>query len=68
VFFHGFFLEADLDTRLTRLARRSRDASDADAVVARRQEGYDLGALHWTRIGASGTAGDTLARVRRGGL
>jgi uncharacterized protein len=63
--FHGFFLEADLDKRLARLARRSRDASDADAVVARRQEGYDLGALHWTRIGASGTPGDTLARVRR---
>jgi uncharacterized protein len=65
VSFHGFFLEADLDTRLARLARRSRDASDADAVVARRQEGYDLGALNWTRIDASGTPEETVARVRR---
>src|SRR5262249_851998 len=50
VSFHGLFLEADLGKRIARLARRSRDASDADAVVARRQKGYDLGALNWTWI------------------
>ena len=62
--FHGFFLDADLDTRVARLAARRRDASDADAAVARSQEGYDLGSLDWTRIDASGTPGETLARVR----
>jgi len=65
VSFHGLFLEADLGKRIARLARRSRDASDADAVVARRQEGYDLGALNWTRIDASNTPEETLAGVRR---
>jgi uncharacterized protein len=61
--FNGFFLDADLDTRVARLATRHRDASDADAAVARSQEGYDLGALDWTRVDASGTPGETLERV-----
>ena len=65
VSFHGLFLETDLDRRVARLAKRSRDASDADAVVARRQEGYDLGAVNWTRIDASGAPEETLARVRK---
>jgi uncharacterized protein len=62
--FHGLFLDADVETRVARLATRTGDASDADAAVARRQESYDLGALDWTRIDASGTPKETLARVR----
>jgi predicted kinase len=60
----GLFLSADLATRLARVGRRAADASDADAAVARAQEGYDLGDLDWTRIDASGTPADTLARSR----
>ena len=30
-----------------------------------RQEGYDLGAVNWTRIDASGAPEETLARVRK---
>ena len=45
--FHGLFLTADLATRLARVGARARDASDADAAVARAQEQYDLGALDW---------------------
>ena len=33
--FHGLFLDADLATRVERVGARSRDASDADAAVAR---------------------------------
>jgi aminoglycoside phosphotransferase family enzyme/predicted kinase len=63
--FHGLFLEADLDTRLGRLSTRGRDPSDADAAVARLQQSYDVGALEWTRIDASGTRDETLARARK---
>jgi uncharacterized protein len=62
--FHGLFLDADLASRLARIGMRSHDASDADATVARRQESYDLGALEWTRVDASGTPDETLARAR----
>ena len=62
--FRGFFLDADLATRVARVGARSRDASDADAAVARSQESYDLGALDWTRIDASSTPEETLARAR----
>jgi hypothetical protein len=62
--FHGLFLDADLDIRVARVTDRSRDASDADAAIARLQETYDLGALDWTRIDASGTPDETLARAR----
>jgi uncharacterized protein len=62
--FHGLFLDADLATRVNRVGGRSRDASDADAAVALTQESYDLGALDWTRVDASGTPDDTLTRAR----
>jgi uncharacterized protein len=62
--FRGLFLEAPLAARLARVGGRSRDASDADAAVVRAQESYDLGALDWTRIDASGSPEDTLQRAR----
>jgi uncharacterized protein len=62
--FHGLFLVADLDTRLARVGSRRGDASDADAAIARAQESYDLGTLGWTRIDASGTPEETLARAK----
>jgi aminoglycoside phosphotransferase family enzyme/predicted kinase len=62
--FQGFFLDTDLATRVARVGARTRDASDADAAVARAQQSYDLGALDWTRIDASGTPDETLARAR----
>ena len=62
--FHGLFLDADLDTRIARVGARSRDASDAHAALARIQENYDLGALAWPRVDASGTPEQTLSRAR----
>jgi predicted kinase len=62
--FRGLFLEADLATRLARVGARGRDASDADAAVAARQQGYDLGALDWTRVDAAGTPVATLSQAR----
>ncbi len=63
--FQGLFLTADLDTRLARVGRRRGDASDADTKVARVQEAYDLGALSWTKVDASGTPEETLRNARQ---
>src|SRR5829696_8187223 len=62
--FHGLFLESALATRVARVGSRDRDASDADAAIARAQESYDLGDLTWSRIDASGTPEQTLARAK----
>ena len=62
--FCGLFLTADLATRLRRVGTRGPDASDADAVVARDQEEFDLGRNNWNIVDASGTPDDTLARAR----
>jgi predicted kinase len=62
--FYGLFLIADLGTRVARVGARSRDASDANAAVARNQEDYDLGALEWAEVDASGTPEQTLAFAR----
>lgn len=40
------------------------DASDADAAVVQTQESYELGALTWPKIDASGTLAETLGRAR----
>jgi hypothetical protein len=60
----GLFLTADLATRIARVGGRTTDASDADAAVVEAQESYELGALTWPKIDASGTLVDTLGRAR----
>jgi aminoglycoside phosphotransferase family enzyme/predicted kinase len=62
--FHGLFLVADLPTRLNRVGERGPDASDADAAIARQQEEFDIGAVNWTIVDASGSPEATLARAR----
>jgi predicted kinase len=62
--FHGLFLTADLATRLARVGGRKGDASDADAAVARVQEQYDLGAMDWRKVDASGSPEQTLRRAK----
>jgi uncharacterized protein len=59
----GLFLTADMQTRLSRIGGRTADASDADAAVAQAQEGYDVGALDWPQIDASGTPEVTLSKA-----
>jgi aminoglycoside phosphotransferase family enzyme/predicted kinase len=62
--FQGLFLEADVATRAARAGARERDASDANAEVARTQEAYDLGTLTWHRVDASGTPDETLRHAK----
>jgi aminoglycoside phosphotransferase family enzyme/predicted kinase len=58
--FTGLFLVADFATRLNRIGRRQRDASDATPEIAGLQEDYDIGAVNWAIIDASGTPEQTL--------
>jgi uncharacterized protein len=60
----GLFLTADMATRIARVGGRTKDASDADAAVAEAQENFELGALTWPKIDASGTLVETLGRAR----
>jgi aminoglycoside phosphotransferase family enzyme/predicted kinase len=62
--FQGLFLDADLAIRLSRIGIRNADASDADAAVAKAQEHYDLGAMDWHKVDASGEPADTLRRTK----
>ena len=64
VAFRGLFLTADLATRVARVGARVGDASDADAEVARKQAGYDLGAIDWIEVDAFGTPEETLTKAR----
>jgi uncharacterized protein len=61
--FRGLLLTANLETRLTRVGGRTGDASDADTIVARKQEELDLGRINWVRVDASGTPEETLIRA-----
>lgn len=58
--FAGLFLVTDLATRQSRVGRRERDASDATPDIAGLQENYNIGAVDWAVIDASGTPEHTL--------
>ena len=62
--FTGLFLVADLATRLSRVGRRTHDASDATPEIAGLQETYNIGEVDWAVIDASGTLEQTVKQCQ----
>jgi predicted kinase len=62
--FVGLFLVTDLATRLGRVGRRKRDASDATPEIAGLQGKYNIGEVDWIVIDASRTPGQTLKQCQ----
>jgi len=62
--FTGLFLVTDLATRLRRIGRREKDASDATPDIAGLQETYNIGPIDWAVIDASGTPEQSLKRCK----
>lgn len=65
VAFLGLWLEADAVEMKARVSQRKGDASDATTDVVEKQLGYDLGAIDWPRVDATGTPVETYARAMR---
>ena len=61
--FQGFWLSAPSGELIKRVSARQDDASDADAVVVKKQLAYDVGELDWTFVDASGAPEDVAGRV-----
>jgi predicted kinase len=62
--FFGFWLEAPPDVLVTRVSAREADASDADAIVVRRQLEQDAGHIAWQRVDAGVQSEQVLSCVR----
>jgi predicted kinase len=62
--FAGLWLEASLETRVSRIAGRRGDASDADADIASRQRAEPLREPGWRVIDAAGAPQATLQQAR----
>ena len=62
--FAGLYLQTDLATRQRRVGARRLDASDATPEIAALQEQFDIGAVDWTPIDATGTPEQTLQLCR----
>ena len=59
--FLGLWLEAPESLLIDRTARRSNDASDADAGVIRTQCAQDTGGIRWSRLDASAPAASVVS-------
>lgn len=62
--FNGLWLEGSQNVLEARITSRRGDASDATVGVLRRQTGYNLGTLTWTRVNADGGTAETETRAR----
>ncbi|MEX0838903.1 MAG: AAA family ATPase, partial [Parvibaculum sp.] len=66
--FAGLWLEAPaavLEARVAAREREGRDPSDAGIAVLRKQLAYDLGAMDWQKVDASGSTAETLERAAK---
>lgn len=62
--FHGLWLEAPPEIMAQRIAGRVHNVSDATEDVMRRQLGYDLGCITWSKLDSSGPRGESARKAR----
>ena len=62
--FTGLWLDVNTAARVARVESRGKDASDADAGVARRQDDMEIGKMSWHRIDAGQSLGAMVAQIR----
>ncbi len=62
--FNGLWLTAPLEARLTRVAERCNDASDADAAVLKSQEKGQIRPDNWQSVDSSLPVDETLNAIR----
>jgi uncharacterized protein len=62
--FAGIWLDAPARALEERVGARKGDVSDATPAIVRRQLGYEIGVLDWTRIDASGSRAEVLERAK----
>ena len=64
--FTGIWLDADTALRVERVGHRGQDASDADVLVAEKQDDMQLGEMTWRQVDAGQTVSDLVAQICAG--
>ncbi len=62
--FVGVWVDAPEAVRVARVQKRKNNVSDADAGIAKRQSGYELGEMTWSTVDSSGSKQATIDAAR----
>ena len=63
--FHGLWIDAQEEMRISRIKSRKRNISDVTEMIAREQSDYELGEITWARIDSSGPKQETVEAARQ---
>ena len=63
--FHGLWIDAQEEIRISRIKSRKRNISDVTEMIAREQSDYEPGEITWSRIDSSGPKQKTVEVARQ---